>query len=187
MSNGASSKKATALSTPGRWLWGYVGPCGHRSLTKLVVALEVGERTQEQTMALVKDAQSRLAPGCLPAIFTDAYEAYPQAILEVFGHRYPVRLRCPQGLIYAQVKKHYQGKRVAWVEIRPIFGKGKLAASLKKLGYQKANSSGVERHHGTSRQRERRKVRKTLRRSGMTDGPVGFLLRCIISAGVMVV
>lgn len=42
--------------------------------SKLVVSLEVGERTQEQTLALVKDAQRRLAPGCLPAIFTDADE-----------------------------------------------------------------------------------------------------------------
>ncbi len=58
--------------------------------SKLVVSLAVGERTQEQTLALVKDAQSRLAPGCLPAIFTDAYEGYVQAILEAFGHRYPV-------------------------------------------------------------------------------------------------
>ena len=141
---------------------------------KLVVSIEVGERTQEQTMALVKDAQSRLAPGCLPAIFTDAYEGYPRAILEAFGNRYPVprqgatgrrpkpRLRCPQGLVYAQVKKHYLGKRVERVEIRPIFGKGKLPAILGQLGWKKVNTSAVERYNGTSRQRDRRKARKTL-------------------------
>ena len=77
--------------------------------TKLVVALAVGKRTEAQTRQLVPDAKDRLAPGCLPAIFTDAYEAYPQAILEASGHRYPVprqgttgrrpkpRLRCPRG------------------------------------------------------------------------------------------
>lgn len=142
--------------------------------SKLVVSLAVGERTQEQTLALVKDAQSRLAPGCLPAIFTDAYEGYVQAILEAFGHRYPVprqgttgrrpkpKLRRPQGLVYAQVKKHYQGKRVERVAIRPIFGKSKLPAILVKLGWQRVNTSAVERYNGTSRQRNRRKARKTL-------------------------
>jgi hypothetical protein len=139
--------------------------------SKLVVSLAVEERTQEQTLALVKDAQSRLAPGCLPAIFTDAYV---QAILEAFGHRYPVprqgttgrrpkpKLRRPQGLVYAQVKKHYQGKRVERVAIRPIFGKSKLPAILVKLGWQRVNTSAVERYNGTSRQRNRRKARKTL-------------------------
>jgi hypothetical protein len=43
--------------------------------TKLVVALGVGKRTEEQTWPLVQEAKDRLAPGCLPAIFTDAYEA----------------------------------------------------------------------------------------------------------------
>jgi len=142
--------------------------------SNLVVSLEVGERTQEQTRTLVKDAQSRLAPGYLPAIFTDAYESYPQAILEAFDNRYPVprkgttgrrpnpKLRCPQGLVYAQVKKHYSGKRVEWTEIRLIFGKGKLEATLTKLGFKQVNTSAVERYNGTSRQRDRRKARKTL-------------------------
>lgn len=58
--------------------------------SKLVVSLEAGKRTEEQTHALVRDARSRLAAGCLPAIFTDAYECYTQAILEAFGRRYPV-------------------------------------------------------------------------------------------------
>jgi IS1 family transposase len=142
--------------------------------SKLIVALKVGKRTEAQTRQLVQEAKDRLAPDCLPALFSDAYEAYPQAILEAFGNRYPVprrgakgrrpkpRLRCPRGLVYAQVKKVYRGKRVERVEIRPIFGKVKLAASLKKLGFKQVNTSAIERHHGTSRQRDRRKVRKSL-------------------------
>lgn len=142
--------------------------------SKLVVSLEVGKRTEEQTHALVRDARSRLALGCLPAIFTDAYECYTQAILEAFGRRYPVArkgnigrhpapvLRRPQGLVYAQVKKHYQGRRVERVEIRPIFGKTRLADTLEMLGFNKVNTSAIERVNGTSRQRNRRKGRKTL-------------------------
>jgi IS1 family transposase len=143
-------------------------------ITKLVVALAVGKRIEEQTWRLVQDAQDRLAPGCLPALFSDAYEAYPQAILGAFGRRYPVprrgskgrrpkpRLRCPRGLVYAQVKKVYRGRRVEGVEIRPVFGKAKLAATLKRLGFKQVNTSAIERHNNTSRQRDRRQGRKSL-------------------------
>jgi IS1 family transposase len=142
--------------------------------SKLVVALAVGPRTEEQTRHLVQEAQARLAPGWLPTLFSDAYAAYPQAILEAFGHRYPVarrgqrgrrpkpRGRCPRGLVYAQIKKHYQGNRVERVEVRPIFGKGRLAGTLKQLGFHQVNTSAVERYNGTRRQRDRRKARKTL-------------------------
>ena len=142
--------------------------------TKLVVALEVGKRTEELTQRLVQDARNRLAAGCLPALFSDAYAAYPPAILEAFGDRYPVarqgqrgrqpnpRVRCPQGLVYAQVKKHYAGKRVVWVETRPIFGKGKLAATLQALGFNQVNTSAIERYNGTSRQHDRRQTRQSL-------------------------
>jgi len=138
--------------------------------TKLVVALKVGKSTEEQTRQLVQEAKDRLAPGCLPALFSDAYAPYPQAILGAFGHRYPVprqgargrrpkpRLRCPRGLVYAQVKRIYRGKGVERVEIRPIFDKVKLAATLKKLGFRQVNTSAIERHNGTSRQRDRRKT-----------------------------
>lgn len=142
--------------------------------TKLVVSLAVGKRTEAQTRRLVQDARDRLEPGCLPALFSDAYEAYPGAILEAFGKRYPVsrqgsrgrrpnpKLRCPRGLVYAQVKKHYRGRRVERVEVRPIFGKGKLAAALLRLGFNQVNTSAIERHNNTSRQRDRRQTRKSL-------------------------
>jgi hypothetical protein len=48
------------------------------------------------------------------------------------------------------------------VEIRPIFGKGKLAATLRRLGFSKVNTSAIERHNNTSRQRDRRQTRKSL-------------------------
>lgn len=152
-------------------MWDHVAIDPH---SKLVVALEVGKRTEEPTHRLVQQARERLVPGWLPALFSDAYEAYPQAILQAFGHRYPVarrgargrrpkpRLRCPRGLVYAQVKKHYRGRRVERVEIRPIFGKGRLAATLKELGFNQVNISAIERHNNTSRQHDRRQSRKIL-------------------------
>ena len=140
----------------------------------LVVSLVVGKRTQEQTQTLVKDARSRLRAGHLPAIFTDAYAGDESAILEAFGRRYPAPgrstpgraprsvFRWPQGLAYGQVKKHYQRGRVERIEVRALYGKARLKHILTLLGYKRINTSVVERHNGTSRLRNQRKVRKTL-------------------------
>ena len=107
-------------------------------------------------MALVQDAKSRLRPGHLPAIFTDAYAGYESAILEAFGRRYPLPhlstqgraprpvLRWPQGLAYGQVKKHYQRGRVERIEVRALYGKARLKHVLSLLGYKHINTSVVE-------------------------------------------
>jgi hypothetical protein len=134
--------------------------------SKLVVSLIVGKRTYEQTLALVQDAHARLRPGHLPAIFTDAFASYESALLAVFGRRYPTKgrgrrpvTRWRQGLAYWQVKKSYKGSRIDRVEVRAIHGKARLAHVLYLLGYKQINTSVVERHNGTSRLRNQRKVR----------------------------
>jgi IS1 family transposase len=137
--------------------------------SKLVVSLVVGKRTYKQTLTLVQDVKNRLRRGHLPAMFTDASASYESALLEVFGRRYPSpgRARRPvirwrQGLAYGQVKKCYNGNRVERVEVPVVHGKARLAHVLYLLGYKQINTSAVERHNGTSRLRNRRKVRKTL-------------------------
>lgn len=137
--------------------------------SKLLVSLVVGKRTKPQTQQLVCDTQKRLRKGHLPAIFSDGYEGYEGAILEAFGRRYPVAksggqkrprrpvVRWAQGLAYGQVVKGGQG-----IELRVIRGKARLLHTLYLLGYQKINTSVVERHNGTSRLRNQRKVRRTL-------------------------
>jgi IS1 family transposase len=142
--------------------------------SKLVVSLVVGKRTDAPTRALVHDARRRLRAGHLPAIFTDTYAGYESATLEEFGRRYPAPrlgvkdraprpiLRWPQGLAYGQVHKQYQGHRVERVEVRAIYGKARLKHVLALLGYKQINTSIIERHNGTSRLRNQRKVRKTL-------------------------
>jgi IS1 family transposase len=137
--------------------------------SKLVVSLIGGKRTYDQTLALVRDAHNRLRRGHWPAIFTDAFASYESALLEVFGRRYPARgqgrrpvIRWRPGLAYGQVKKCYQGDRVERVEVRAVYGKARLEHVLYLLGYKQINLSVVERHNGTSRLRNQRKVRKTL-------------------------
>jgi IS1 family transposase len=142
--------------------------------SKLVVSLVVGKRTHTQTQALVQDTKRRLQPWHLPAIFTDAYEGYETAILEAFGRHYPAprhsrngrpslaQVRWPRGLVYGQVKKVYRGSRVERIEVQVLYGKACCKHVLSLLGYRQINTSVIERHNGTSRLRNQRKVRKTL-------------------------
>jgi hypothetical protein len=142
--------------------------------SKLVVRLVVGKRTQEQTRALGHDATRRLRPGHLPAIFPDAYKGDESAIVEAFGRRYPVArskahgraprsvLRWPQGVADGQGKKHSQKGRVERIDVRVLYGTARRKHVLSLRGYRQSNTSVVERHNGTSRRRNQRKVRQTL-------------------------
>ncbi len=149
--------------------------------TKLLLTVVPGKRTATTIQQAVADAASRVAAHApQPAIFTDGEPAYQTAILTVFGHRYPVPrthrlgrpptpvLRIPRDLVYAQVVKHRRAGRVIAVEIRPIFGKGKLPAVIVALGWTQANTSAIERFNLTDRTRNGRKARKTLRFSRRT-------------------
>src|SRR5919106_5859204 len=142
--------------------------------SKFIVSLVVGKRTQEQTQALVSDTQSRLQKGHLPALFSDGYEGYEPAILEAFGRRYAAPktgltgrpcldlIRWPQGLAYGQVVKSAKEQASDGIHLRVIRGKAQLLRTLSLLGYEKINTSSVERQNGTSRLHNQRKVRKTL-------------------------
>jgi IS1 family transposase/transposase-like protein len=142
--------------------------------SKLIVSLVVGKRTQEQTQELVSDTQSRLRKGHLPTLFSDGYEGYEPAILEAFGRRYAAPktgltgrprldlIRWPQGLAYGQVIKSAKGQLSDGIHLNVIRGKAQLLHTLSLLGYEKINTSSVERHNGTSRLHNQRKVRKTL-------------------------
>jgi IS1 family transposase len=138
--------------------------------SKLVVSLVVGKRTRDQTHELVSDAKSRLRWGHLPVLLSDGYEGYEPAILHVFGRRYPAAnsgskgrpshlvIRWPQGLAYGQIVKAASDG----IHLKVIRGKAQLQHTLSLLGYNKINTSVVERHNGTSRLHNQRKVRKTL-------------------------
>lgn len=135
-----------------------------------MVSLVVGKRTKDQSHQLVDDAQSRLRAGHLPILLSDGYEGYEPAILDAFGRRYPAAnsglrgrpskpvIRWPQGLAYGQVIKSASDG----IHLKVIRGKAKLQHTLSLLGYDKINTSVVERQNGTSRLHNQRKVRKTL-------------------------
>jgi IS1 family transposase len=142
---------------------------------RLVVSVVPGERTTESVQELVGDVKGRLGGRTPALITTDDYSAYEGAILEAFGTevvpprtgkrgrpRAPYKV-APAGLHYATVHKTRKKGRVVDVATRVIFGTaaGVQAALARSRVSQTVNTAFVERHNGTDRNRNARKVRKT--------------------------
>jgi IS1 family transposase len=142
---------------------------------RLIVSVVPGERTAESVAELVGDVKDRLGGRAPRLITTDEYSAYEGAILEAFGTavvpprtgrrgrpRSPYRV-APEGLNYATVHKTRKKGRVVEVATRVIFGTAAtVAAALEASAVSRTvNTAFVERHNGTDRNRDARKVRKT--------------------------
>jgi IS1 family transposase len=142
---------------------------------RLVVSVVPGKRTLENTQKLVDDFQRRTRGRFMNRMTSDEYPAYRTAILNAYGTLVvpphtgkpgrPVKSYrvAPRQLRYATVHKTRHQGRVVKVETRVIFGF--LAAILMALAWSRVsrsvNTSFVERHNGTDRNRNSRKVRKT--------------------------
>ena len=124
---------------------------------------------------LVEDFHRRTQGRLMNLMTSDENPAYAEAILESYGQevrprRQGKRGRRPQpykkppvGLKYATVHKTRQNNRVVGVERRVIYGT--VTAVVAALAASKVstavNTVFVERHNGTDRNRNARKVRKT--------------------------
>src|SRR5262249_2543948 len=69
------------LSRSPHWVWVALDP-----LSKLLLAIDVGERSLAMAQRLVHHAVQGLAPGCLPLFLTDGFKEYATAILTHFGY-----------------------------------------------------------------------------------------------------
>ena len=142
---------------------------------RLVVSVVPGERTAESVQELVTDVKERLDGQVPELITTDESTASEGAILEAFGTEMvpprtgkPGRPRkafkvAPAELHYATVHKARKKGRVVDVVRRVIFGTAaSVEAALADSEVSRTvNTSFVERHNGTDRNRNARKVRKT--------------------------
>jgi IS1 family transposase/transposase-like protein len=142
---------------------------------RLVVSVIPGERTAQSVQELVSDVKERLNSRVPELITTDEYAPYEGAILEAFGTEVvpprtgqPGRPRKPykvasEGLRYATVHKVRKKGRVVDVVRRVVFGTAAAveAALADSRVSETINTSFVERHNGTDRNRNARKVRKT--------------------------
>jgi IS1 family transposase len=142
---------------------------------RLVVSVVPGKRTAANVRLLVNDFKERTEGRLMNLITTDEYPVYATEILEAYGETVvPARTGKPgrpqkpykvppAGLQYATVHKSRVKGRVAKIDYRVIFGTiATVMAALALSTVSRAiNTAFVERHNGTDRNRNGRKVRQT--------------------------
>jgi IS1 family transposase len=141
------------------WIWTVFDP-----VSKLVLAFEVGARTETEAVGVLSCLKAVLVEACLPLFTSDQLPHYLQALLQVFGRwvqpvRQGTRGRFPQprlepttDLQYATVHKEREGNCVVAVTTQVVLGQpAALWARLKTLGVKKINTAFVERMNLTLR------------------------------------
>ena len=141
------------------WVWVAMDP-----EKKLLLAIDVGNRTLAMAQRVVHQVAQVLAPDCAPLFLTDGFRAYMTALLTHYGHWVQPPRRQDKGpapkprwmpvpqLLSAQVVKTVRRRRLVDVQHRVVFGS--LAAInhvLAPLGWQ-INTAFVERLNLTIRQ-----------------------------------
>jgi IS1 family transposase len=142
---------------------------------RLVVSVVPGKRTSENVRTLVQDFKQRTEGRLMNLITSDEYPVYETEILEAYGEtvvppptgkrgrpKKPYKV-APAGLRYATVHKTRKNGRVVKVDWRVVFGTvaAVLLALAASLVSKVINTAFIERHNGTDRNRNGRKVRKT--------------------------
>lgn len=140
--------------------------------SRLLVEHFVSPRTTEAAEMLVNPSFDRLALGCLPRVSSDGYDAYTKPLSEqVRALRvYPLWWALtrkgkpgwppkPQsipdpGLLYGQVVKEREGRKIVKVEKRLALGPPSTELAF-------VSTSLLERQNGAARSRNRYLVRKT--------------------------
>jgi IS1 family transposase len=142
---------------------------------RLVVSVVAGKRTAKNAEKLVADFKKRTDGRIMNLITSDEYKPYKRAILKAYGKNTEVehtgKPGRPKGsrrvpvevLTYATVHKTRRKGRVVKIDLRAVFGsKTQVEAAIETSAVSKTiNTSFVERHNGTDRNRNARKVRKT--------------------------
>jgi IS1 family transposase len=147
------------LSRSPHWVWGAIDP-----VTRLLLALDVGDRTLEMAQRLVHQVVQVLAPDGVPLFLTDGFREYTTALVAHFGQwvqpprrqatdraQKPRWMPLPR-LHYAQVVKQYRRRRLVGIRHRVVFGT--LAGVTQVLATQgwQINTAFIERVNLTIRQ-----------------------------------
>jgi IS1 family transposase len=141
------------------WVWTAIDP-----ESKLLLAIDVGERTLAMAQRVVHQVVQVVAPGCVPLFVTDGYKDYLTAILTHFGSWVQPMRRQATGpapklrwlplpeLLYAQVVKTVRRRRLVQVKHRVVFGTlDRVKHVLAACGWQ-INTAFIERLNLSIRQ-----------------------------------
>ncbi len=155
----SEAEAITRLSRTPHWVWAAIDP-----VTKVLLTLDVGERTLAMAQWVVHQVVQVLAPGCVPLFLTDGLKEYTVALLTHYGHWVQPPRRQATGpapkprwmplptLHYAQVVKTVRRRRLVRVRHRVVFGTLETVnAVLAPLGWQ-INTAFIERLNLSMRQ-----------------------------------
>src|SRR6266446_8932279 len=134
------------------WVWTAMAP-----ESKLLLSIDVGERTLAMAQRVVHHVAQVLAPDCAPLFVTDGFREYLTALLTHYGPWVQPPRRQDKGptpkprwmprppLLYAQVVKTVQRRRLVQVRHRVVFGTLEAVERiLVACGWQ-INTAFVER------------------------------------------
>jgi IS1 family transposase len=140
------------LSRSPNWVWVAMDP-----VCKLILAVDVGDRTLAMAQRLVHQVTRVLVPHCAPLFLSDGFREYLTALVTHYGCWLQPERRRDKGpqprprwmpqpkLLYAQVVKRYRRRRIVGVKHRVIFGPAAIIESiLAKRGW-KINTAFAER------------------------------------------
>src|SRR5262249_14847470 len=111
------------------WVWAAMDP-----ESKLLLTIDVGDRTLAMAQRVVHQVAQVLAPDCAPLFLTDGFREYLTALVTHYGHWVQLPRRQATGpapkprwmpmpqLLYAQVVKTVQRRRLVRVQHRVVFG-----------------------------------------------------------------
>src|SRR5712691_3139675 len=147
------------LSQSPYWVWTAMDP-----ESKLVLAIDVGDRTLALAQRVVHQVAQVLAPDCAPLFLTDGFREYMTALLTHYGHWTQPPRRQTTGpapkprwlplpnLLYAQVIKTVRRRRLVRVRHRVVFGTLEAVQQvLAACGWQ-INTAFIERLNLSIRQ-----------------------------------
>jgi IS1 family transposase len=148
----SESQALTRLARSPHWVWIAMDP-----VCKLILTIDVGDRTLAVAQRLVHQITQVLAPDCAPLFLTDGFRAYVTALGTHYGEwmqperrqgtgRWPLPRWMPQPrLLYAQVVKSYRRRRIVGVTHRVIFGAAQTIEAILAKRSWTINTSFVER------------------------------------------
>jgi IS1 family transposase len=155
----SEAEAITRLERSPQWAWVAMDP-----ESKLLLALDVGDRTLAMAQRLVHHVTQVVAPDCAPLFLTDGFREYLTALLTHYGHWVQPARRQDKGpapkprwmplpeLLYAQVVKTVRRRRLVDVKPRVVFGSLEAVNHiLAPLGWH-INTAFVERMNLTIRQ-----------------------------------
>jgi IS1 family transposase len=155
----SEAEAITRLSRSPHWIWAALDP-----VTKLLLTIDVGDRTLAMAQRVVHQVVQVLAPGCVPLLLTDGFKAYTTARLTHDGQWVQPARRRAQGpmpkprwmprpqLLSAQGIKTVRRRRLVRVCHRVVCGTVEAVHQVLAAHGWQINTAFIERLNLSIRQ-----------------------------------